>query len=141
MRRSTIVAGLSLVFAAAACSSSKQTTAQADGHRPADAILDTRGAPNGKLPSYATPLAYAIELTIDPDRDAFAGNVSITVKLEEPRDHIWLHGRGLRVATASVKLADGKLHPVRYQEIPGKGLAFVGFEHTIEPQEVVLSFG
>ncbi len=140
MRRSTLVAGLSLVFAIAACGTSKQTAVQPDGTPAAEAAIDLSDVPEGRLPTHATPLAYAIELDIDPDRDAFAGSVSITVKLDEPRAHLWLNGRGLRVATATVKLADGKVQPIRYREIEGKDLAFVGFEGTIAPQEIVLNF-
>lgn len=143
MLRRNAFAFLSLVLFTA-CAKSTQTTAKTDGSGggggKSEAPIDTSDAPGGKLPTYATPLAYTIELTIDPDRDAFSGKVTINVKLDERRDHLWLHGQGLRVASATVKLADGTSQPVRYSEQAGNGLAFIGFQKTVEPQEITLSF-
>src|SRR5690349_14429317 len=69
-----------------------------------DGRVTVTDLPSGKLPTYATPTRYTIDLTVDPDRDAFAGKVDIAVRLDEPREHIWLHGRGLRIASAGAKL-------------------------------------
>src|ERR1700761_6677366 len=109
---------IALVFTlvVTACSSSKTTTdapkvaEQPPVKESADADNDL---PQGKLPTYATPTAYTLALTIDPDRDAFAGKVDINITLAEARDHIWIHGHGLRVQSATAKLANGKTVAVR----------------------------
>ncbi len=107
MRRTALV----LTLLAIACGSSKtnmdapKVADQPQIQEPAEADSDL---PQGKLPTYATPTSYALALTIDPDRDAFAGKVDINVTLSEARDHIWIHGHGLRVQSAVAKLASGK---------------------------------
>ncbi len=46
--------------------------------------------PAGQLPDDATPTRYAINLTVVPDQETFAGKVVIDVKLAKTTDLIWL---------------------------------------------------
>jgi cytosol alanyl aminopeptidase len=55
-----------------------------------------------RLPGDVHPTAEAIELTIDPEHDGFSGKADIDVELTQPRQSMWLHGRGLHVTSASV---------------------------------------
>ncbi len=52
--------------------------------------------PVGRLGNAVEPVHYRLELRIDPTQDSFSGSVSIDVKINEPVDRIWLHGKGLR---------------------------------------------
>jgi alanyl aminopeptidase len=55
-----------------------------------------------RLPADTHPLDEAIELHIDPRQDRFSGAVDIEVQLDEPRAVIWLHGKDMTVARATV---------------------------------------
>ena len=48
------------------------------------------------------PSAEAIELTVQPEHDTFSGKVDIDVQLDQPRQSVWLHARGLHVTSASL---------------------------------------
>ena len=48
-------------------------------------------APETQLPNGVTPTHYAIELTIDPDKADFKGDVTIDVDLATPTNLIWIH--------------------------------------------------
>ncbi len=58
--------------------------------------------PGLRLPGDVRPTAETIELTIDPAREGFSGKVDIDVDLAQRRESIWLHARGLHVASANV---------------------------------------
>src|SRR5437764_6428026 len=74
--------------------------------------------PTLQLPRDVHPLHYALEMRIVPDEDRFSGTAGIDVQLDEPREVIWLHGRGLEVREASV---GGK--SARYEQVNTEGLA------------------
>jgi alanyl aminopeptidase len=57
--------------------------------------------PTGPLPRTVVPLHYALALEIDPEQDGFAGEVRIRVRSEAPTATIFLHGKGLAIASAS----------------------------------------
>jgi aminopeptidase N len=67
--------------------------------------------PPGKLPDTVVPLAYRLDLTLDPAQERFSGRVEIDARLERAAGTIYLHGRNLamRRAWASVagKAVDG----------------------------------
>src|SRR5262245_35145477 len=53
----------------------------------------------GRLPRDVTPLHYALDLEIVPERDGFSGTTAIRVRLDAPRSVIWMHGRSLEVTS------------------------------------------
>lgn len=59
-------------------------------------------APKLRLPADTRPVSQTIELTLDPRKEDYSGRVDINVQLNTPRRTIWLHGKDLRVATATV---------------------------------------
>ncbi len=51
-------------------------------------------APGPRLPGDVEPLAYDLELQVDPDTDELHGHVAIRVRVHGT-DHVWLHASGL----------------------------------------------
>ena len=58
--------------------------------------------PGLRLPVDVHPTAESMELAIDPERDGFSGKVDLDVDLTQARQSVWLHARGLHVASASL---------------------------------------
>jgi len=81
------------------------------------------------------PLRYDLALDIDPDRETFQGEVTITVRLLEPTDHVWLHADQLTVAAAS--WAGGALIPLALQ---GEQMRAYGFGKTVPAGTTTLRF-
>lgn len=94
--------------------------------------------PVGRLPNDVRPLGYDLDLTIDPRKESFQGVVSIAVELTRPRDHLWLHGRGIKVRQAQLSLADGATLPVSYKQMTVDGVARIDFNREIGPQQARL---
>ena len=88
-------------------------------------------APTGKLSIGVRPQAYRLNLTIDPRRDEFFGNVAIDIQLDEPARHIWIHGRNLNIETVLAVLPDGSDIAAEYEEVLATGVARVTFEEEV----------
>lgn len=58
--------------------------------------------PQLRLPKLFVPESYAAKLTIDPAKPTFAGHVEITGKIPSATRLLWLHGRDLKIASATV---------------------------------------
>src|SRR5436190_10687128 len=71
-----------------------------------------------------TPEKYRAELTLDPDKSEFSGNIRIQVKVNRPVQTIWLNANRIAVQQASV-IAGGKT--LAAKTLPG-GDDFIGFE-------------
>jgi cytosol alanyl aminopeptidase len=88
---------------------------------------------NGRLPALATPVGYAIDFDIDPDKASFGGVARIEVDIPQKTSFIVLHGRSLEVTSARALLAPpqpGVLATVSTRNAQG-GKA---------PEELVLAF-
>ena len=57
-------------------------------------------SPGLRLPATAAPLAYDVQLAIDPDRETFTGRVAIRVQLAAAAREIWLHADELDITSA-----------------------------------------
>lgn len=79
--------------------------------------------PPGQLPDGVKPLAYRLELRIDPRLDRFDGTVSIDIEIAEKVDRVWLHGKSLVVSKATLTDRRGKAYPVNYEEVLDSGVA------------------
>ena len=92
--------------------------------------------PKLRLPSGAAPVAYALELTIDPAREDFRGAVVIDVRLEKKTDLLWLNATELKIASASASAAG---RSVAVRTVDG-GEDFVGFafDGPVGPGELEL---
>ncbi|HET8732766.1 MAG TPA: M1 family metallopeptidase, partial [Anaeromyxobacteraceae bacterium] len=87
-----------------------------------------------QLGSDVRPLHYALDLEVDPARDAgIRGSVAIDVELTRTRSTIWMHGRDLRVAEATVTVGDGA--PVRagYQQVNAEGVVRISPARPVGP--------
>ncbi|HEY1250046.1 MAG TPA: M1 family metallopeptidase, partial [Thermoanaerobaculia bacterium] len=87
-----------------------------------------------RLPEVAEPIAYSLDLTIDPGQAGFHGAVDIDVRVKQKSDVLWLNAKELEIQKASVSmpsLASGTLTP---RILPG-GTDFVGlaFEQPLSP--------
>lgn len=70
--------------------------------------------PNGRLPTWAVPERYSLSFKIDPDQSEFSGRTSIRLQLKQASDHLWLHGKELKVSKVTVKPVKGKALTARY---------------------------
>ncbi len=97
--------------------------------------------PRERLPDWAVPRHYAIELKVDPRQENFQGRTRIDLSLAQASDHVWLHGKDLDVAEVTVVTADGKRHPARWEAAdPQAGVARVDFGAELPAQALALEF-
>ena len=89
--------------------------------------------PTGQLPQDTRPLAYRLELEIDPRSPRFAGRVEIEVELERARSTLWLHGSDLEVSDASVTLPDGSRVEARFESVDPTGVAALRLDRAVGP--------
>src|SRR5579885_1080040 len=73
-----------------------------------------------RLDDTVRPTRYAAELTVVPGQDSFSGEITIDVRLSEPKSIIWLNALELKIIRASV--GD---QPAR---VIGGGEGFIGLE-------------
>ncbi len=97
--------------------------------------------PHGKLPGWAQPESYQLAFKVDPRQQDFSGTTVIKVKLTQASDHLWLHGRDLKVGKVTVTDAAGKAHVGKYEEVaPEEGVVRIDFGGKLAPQELTLAF-
>jgi alanyl aminopeptidase len=94
--------------------------------------------PLGPLPRDVHPLNEALALDIDPSADGFAGTAEISLRLDRSRSQIWLHGRGLTVASASLVTASGEHLSAKWEQVDPSGVASITPSHPIGPGEATL---
>ena len=105
------------------------------------ALAATDSIPHGKLPGWAIPQSYQLAFKVDPTQQDFSGTTTIKVKLAQASDHLWLHGRELKVSKVSITDAAGKVHAGKYVEAaPKEGVVRVDFGRTLQPQQLTLTF-
>src|SRR5690348_8096352 len=99
----------------------------------------TEAAPLGKLPRWAVPQSYQLEFRSDPEQSGYSGTVTISVDLKKASDHLWLHGKDLKVSQVTVTDAQGKPHTGKYvQADADAGVARIDFGSTLQPQKLRL---
>lgn len=97
--------------------------------------------PHGRLPAWAQPESYQLDFKVDPRQQDFSGTTVIKVKLTQASDHLWLHGRELKIGKVTVTDAGGKAHAAKYVEVaPQEGVVRIDFGSTLKPQELTLAF-
>ncbi|WP_426285501.1 M1 family metallopeptidase [Luteibacter sp. E-22] len=74
----------------------------------------TDAPPLGHLPTWAQPESYKLSFKVDPKQETYAGSSTIKIKLSQPSDFIWLHGKELKVSKVTVTDAAGKKHAGKY---------------------------
>lgn len=95
--------------------------------------------PLTRLPTWAVPQSYKLEIKSDPDKPGYSGTVTIAVDLKKASNHLWLHGKDLKVSSVTVTDARGKTHSARYVEAaPKVGVVRIDFRGTMHPQKLTL---
>ncbi|MGC8534785.1 MAG: M1 family metallopeptidase [Rhizomicrobium sp.] len=98
------------------------------------------GAPKGRLPTLAIPTHYSLTLTIDPKQAGFHGHDEISIVTAHPLTSIWLHGQGLSIERASVRLANGQTIAAHYQQVDPSGVALLRFAQSLPAGRATLLF-
>ncbi len=105
----------------------------------AAAMAAVPAVPTGRLPDTVAPIAYRIDLTIDPSAERFRGHTDIDARLARPSAVIFLHGNGLEVTRARIS-AGGKTFSARYTEVDPTGVARLDLPSTLPAGKIKLSF-
>ncbi len=95
--------------------------------------------PPGRLTDAARPLAYRIDLKVDPNQERFSGKVEIDTVLRRNSNFIDLHGRDLHMTSAFAEV-NGERYPARYFELDPTGVARLTFDRALPAGPVKLSF-
>ncbi|MEE4451791.1 M1 family metallopeptidase [Novosphingobium resinovorum] len=93
----------------------------------------------GRLGDAARPLAYRLDLTVDPARPRFSGHVEIDVVLAAEASSIVLHGRGLAVSRVAAS-GGGRSITGRWHQLDPVGAARVDFAQALPAGPVTLAF-
>lgn len=93
-----------------------------------------------RLPGDIVPLHYRLDLKIVPDQPTFSGNIEIDVRIQEPVEEIWLHGRDLVVDNVQLVTATHDILSGRYEQVTDDGMARLTFAVPIESQNATLRF-
>ena len=107
------------------------------------AAASSEAPPLTRLPQWAVPESYDLAIKSDPDKSGYSGTVTIAVDLKQASNHLWLHGKDLKVSSVTVTDAHGKAHAGRYDgavtpEAGKAGVARVDFGTTLQPQKIEL---
>jgi alanyl aminopeptidase len=95
--------------------------------------------PLEKQPRWAVPEAYTLAFKIDPAKTDYSGTTQIKVDLKQASDHVWLHGKDLKVSKVTVTDAAGHKHDAKYvNAAPQEGVVRIDFGSTLQPQQIVL---
>ena len=95
--------------------------------------------PQGKLAGTVVPLAYRLDLTVDPDKARFSGHVEIDATLNTLSRYVWMHGRGLKVASVTAK-AGGKVLTGSFAQTDATGVALLTFTEALPAGPVTFTF-
>ena len=108
------------------------------------AARDTGGvtdpaAPRGRLSDAATPLAYRLDFTIQPDKAGFSGHDEIDATLKAPTAHLYMHGRDLKVSKATATVA-GQVVTATWTQVDPTGVVRLDFAKPLPAGKVTLAF-
>ncbi|WHZ18560.1 MAG: Membrane alanine aminopeptidase N [Rhodanobacteraceae bacterium] len=135
-----VMAGL-LAFAGVALAKPPHAAAK----HAAVAAKSAEAPPMTRLPDWAVPQSYELSIKSDPGQPGYSGTVTIAVDLKRASNHVWLHGKDLKVSSVTITDAHGKVHTGKYdgavtQEAEQAGVARVDFGATLPPQKLRLKF-
>lgn len=100
---------------------------------------DARPA-QGRLFDTVVPLAYDLEVEIDPGQDHYRGRVAIDVRMDAPTRAIWLHAEELVIEAAHLRVQGrgGSADAVRPLEILGSGALGLDLGRVAPPGRATL---
>ncbi|HET6435431.1 MAG TPA: M1 family aminopeptidase [Xanthomonadaceae bacterium] len=94
--------------------------------------------PTGPLPRTVVPSLVSLELKLDPKQATFSGHTIIHVEVARPTDVIWMHGRGLKIASARYLPENGRDQDLVASEADVSGVLKLAAAHTIAPGRGVI---
>jgi aminopeptidase N len=95
--------------------------------------------PRGILPDAATPIAYRLDLTIQPEQDRFTGHTEIDVVLPAPTTSLYLHGRDLKVSSTTARVGAAQTKAT-YTQVDPLGVARLDFAAPLPAGKATLVF-
>jgi alanyl aminopeptidase len=87
--------------------------------------------PQFRLPTFASPVHYSVNLTVAPDKDTFTGTVDIDLHYQEASSVLWLNAEKLAVKTATLTYG-GQTLPAKVISEP-KNLVGFSFDRPVGP--------
>jgi len=96
--------------------------------------------PTLKLPADTRPTHYALSLSIAPETEGFSGTSEIAIELDQARQVIWMHGRGLHVTLAQAQLENGESLLGKFEQLTPDGMASLTLPRAIGPGKATLRF-
>ncbi len=131
---------LAVLTLLSACGKSDNAKKDAQAAAPAAITAPSEPVPLGPLPRVATPLHYALTLTVDPKKDRFSGHAEIDVSFATSRKMIFIHGNQLHVTHATAVLGSGKTVQIAYAQVAPSGVATLNFAREIPAGTAKLVF-
>lgn len=105
----------------------------------APAAAETVAVPRGQLTDAVRPVAYRLDLNVNPDKERFSGTVEIDATLKAPSTFVDLHGRDLAMKRA-VAVVGGKTYPGTWQQVAPSGVARLTFAEALPAGPVTFAF-
>lgn len=96
--------------------------------------------PPGELPDIARPLAYRLDLVVDPAEPRFRGRVEIDIVTTAPAATLYLHGSGLTVSRAEAVTGRMAVNAARYAQVLPSGVARLDFARPLAAGRHTLRF-
>ncbi len=135
MTRMTIgfAAILAAIFLLVGCKQNSDISIM-DSKSGSDALFIENDVPHALLGANVTPLAYRIDMVMNPDDPGYTGIVEIDVEIAKATRQIWLHGKNMTVRGA-VAVNGVTTIPLTFEELPASeapsGIARITSEETL----------
>lgn len=95
--------------------------------------------PEGRLDDAVRPLAYRLDMTVDPAQTRFSGRVEIDAVLKAPSAAVFIHGRDLAMRSA-VATVRGKAYPGVWKQLDDTGVAQLTFAQPLPAGPTTFAF-
>jgi len=143
MSRSTIclvLVSLAATFGLAACQ--KDTPPSSGTAKPeSTASFPAEDIPHGQMPTNVRPLAYQLDLTIDPRQDGFKGRTTIDLDIFGSHDHFYLHGKNLEAHKVQLSDDAGTVE-ANYEQVDPTGIVRIVSPRPVEGKvQLVIDYG
>ncbi|MES2493530.1 MAG: M1 family metallopeptidase [Pseudomonadota bacterium] len=134
-----LLAGCIAVAAMGATCGGYAAAQAAPSPTPAPDIVALAPVPQGRLTDAARPVAYRIDLTVDPAQPRFSGRVEIDVQLKQAARFVDLHGRGLAMRHVEARVR-GQAVPGTWTQVDDSGVARLTFPRPLPAGPITLAF-
>ncbi len=112
-----LLTGVALLFSLGACEQEAGTPQDSTSIQ----SVSAQDIPLGQLPADVQPLAYQLELTINPELEVFSGKTTIDLTIGTPRNHFFIHGKSIEAR--SVRISDGaSTYDGHYEQVDPSGV-------------------